>query len=162
MRYGNLRVGSSVAGRLREGRPVRFRSRRLPAVFPLGQRAIQHVALEGFKPAARAVVAGTDLDLRRPAKLAFGGALVPAPNRHQRDGKFLGDLRVGNEACKDLVFQLRLLLRWSRVRTVVTTFGPPLPSEKKQPRAPDPGDSRHLILAASALNGNQVIVTHRP
>src|SRR5215467_3678333 len=98
MRYGKLRVGSSVAGRLREGRPVRFRSRRLAAAeIALIQGAPQHIVLERFKLAAIAVVAGTDLDLRWPTKRALGVVLIPAPNRHQRDGKFLGDQRVGNE-----------------------------------------------------------------
>src|SRR5215469_2709565 len=88
----------------------------------LGHGDPQKVGLEAFKAAALPVVALANLDLRWPAKFGHAGIVIPTPNRHQRAVKFLGDDGVGNEAVK--VLQLRLLLRWSRVRTAVLFRSP--------------------------------------
>src|SRR5262249_50354545 len=64
----------------------------------LGKRPLHQVRLEGFDLATIAIIAGADLDFRRPAKGDLFGIVIPAPERHQCSVEFLGDLRVGYES----------------------------------------------------------------
>src|SRR5262249_54076135 len=92
------RADGTEAGRHRQCCPVLllpWPSRSLPA--SLGQGALEQIGLERFEPAAAAVIATAELDLCRPAEIAFGGVAIPSPDRHQCDAEFFCDDGIGNE-----------------------------------------------------------------
>ena len=47
--------------------------------YTLSERALEQVRLEGFELATVAIIAGTDLDFRRPAEGDLLGIVIPPP-----------------------------------------------------------------------------------